>query len=288
MKLNEFYCGDALELIRNVNDESIDLIICDGPYGVTDNDWDRIANIQEFNLNLLKSFESKLKKGGAVYLFGKPDCLDFVDYKKHLDCKSKIIWYQPSRLSQGKLKYTNNYDIIYYFVKGKQAKCFNLDDIRVPQLVELTHRQRCENVPSVTNGKFNKTKFNTNGKNPGDVWGDVKQLTYKSKELISRELLNTIQKPEKLIERLVLASSNEGDVVLDPFSGVGTTAVLCKKHKRNFIAFEINSKYINISKSRMSSEYKGTQQLLNLSFKLKSKTRSKSEEEEWQLTPTVE
>lgn len=251
MILNRFYCGDALKLIKQVKDGSIDLIICDGPYGVTENDWDRIPSIQQFNLRLLKTFKNKLKEGGSLYLFGKPDCLDFVDYRKYLTCKSKIIWYQPSRLAQGKLKYTNNYDIIYYFVKGKQAKCFNLDDIRIPQLVELTHRTRCENVPSVTKGKFNKTKFNPLGKNPGDVWGDVKQLTYKSKELVSRELLNTIQKPEKLIERMVLASSNEGDTVLDPFSGVGTTAIVSKKHKRNFIAFEINKHYIDLSKSRL-------------------------------------
>ena len=54
-------------------------------------------------------------------------------------------------------------------------------------------------------------------KNPGDVWGDIKQLTYKSKELVSREALNTIQKPLALIERIILASSNENDLVLDPF-----------------------------------------------------------------------
>lgn len=89
--------------------------------------------------------------------------------------------------------------------------------------MELEHRKRCENVPSVKCGAYGKTKYNEKGKNPGDVWGDIKQLTYKSKELVSRDFLNTIQKPERLIERLVLASSNVGDLVLDPFAGVGTT-----------------------------------------------------------------
>jgi DNA modification methylase len=140
--------------------------------------------------------------------------------------------------------------LIAYFTKGK-AKTYNLDDIRVAQLVELEHRLRCEKVPSVTNGQFGKTKFNADGKNPGDVWGDIKQLTYKSKELLSRELLNTIQKPEKLIERIVKASSKEGDLVLDPFSGVGTTYAVCKKLKRNFIGFELNPEYIEISNERI-------------------------------------
>ncbi len=190
------------------------MIICDGPYGVTDNDWDKINNIQDYNLHLIQIFESKLKPGGALYLFGKQDCIDYIDCRPYLCLQSKIIWYQPSRLAQGRKNFTNNYDLICYFTKGKYPTTFNLDDIRVPQLVELEHRLRCEKVPSVTNGKFGKTKFNHKGKNPGNVWGDIKQLTYKSKELLSREVLNTIQKPEKLMERLIKASSNEGDLIL--------------------------------------------------------------------------
>lgn len=134
-----------------------------------------------------------------MYLFGKPDCIDFIDYRPYLSLRSRIVWYQPSRLAQKRINYTNNYDVICYFVKGDRPKTLNLDAIRVPQLVELEHRLRCERVPSVTKGKYGKTKFHDNGKNPGDVWGDIKQLTYKSKELVRRKALNTIQKPEPLI-----------------------------------------------------------------------------------------
>lgn len=250
MEINKVHQGDCFELIKQIDDESIDLVVCDGPFGVTENDWDKIKNIQEYNLNLIKLFSRVLKNGGSLYLFGKPDCIDFIDYRPYLNLNSKIVWYQPSRLAQGRTKYTNNYDIIAHFTKGK-TKAFNLDHIRVPQLVELEHRKRCENVPSVINGKFHKTKFNSNGKNPGDVWGDIKQLTYKSKELVSRELLNTIQKPIKLIERIVKASSNEGDIALDPFAGVGTTFVVCKELKRNFIGFEINPDFVEICNKRI-------------------------------------
>ena len=250
MEINKVYQGNCFELIKKIDDESIDLIVCDGPFGVTANEWDKIKNIQEYNLNLIKLFSRILKKGGALYLFGKPECIDFIDYRPYLNLNSKIVWYQPSRLAKGRTKYTNNYDIIVYFTKGK-TKAFNLDHIRVPQLVELEHRKRCENVQSVVNGRFHKTKFNGNGKNHGDVWGDIKQLTYKSKELVNRELLNTIQKPIKLIERIVKASSKEGDLVLDPFAGVGTTFVVCKELKRNFIGFEINSHYVEICNRRI-------------------------------------
>lgn len=250
--IDKIICGDAIKLLDTLPDNSIDLIICDGPYSVTNHSWDRIPSIQEYNLELIRKFSRVLKDGGAVYLFGKHDCIDFIDYRSFLNLITKIIWYQPSRLGQGRCRYTNNYDVIAYFVKGRKAVTFNLDDIRVEQLVELEHRKRCENVPSVRNGKYKGTKFNEKGKNPGDVWGDIKQLTYKSKELISREFLNTIQKPEKLIERLIKASSNPGDIILDPFIGTGATGVVASRFNRNFIGFEINPSYVQIAESRIA------------------------------------
>lgn len=253
---NKIIQGDTFDLITQIEDQSIDLIVCDGPYNVTANEWDRVGSIQEYNFNLIKMFSDKLKSGGTLYLFGKHNCIDFIDYRPYLNLKSKIVWYQPGRLAQGRFSFTNNYDVICYFTKGDKKtdkpKVFNLDSIRVPQLVELEHRLRCEKVPSVTNGKYGKTKFNHKGKNPGDVWGDIKQLTYKSKELVSREALNTIQKPEKLFERLILASSEKGDLVLDPFCGVGTTAVVCKRLQRNFICFEKNHQFVEWGNDRIN------------------------------------
>ena len=156
---------------------------------------------------------------------------------------------------------------ICYFIKGHRPRAFNLDDIRVPQLVELEHRRRCENVPSVNSGKFSKTRFNQKGKNPGDVWGDIKQLTYKSHELISRAALNTIQKPEKLIERLVKASSLPNDLVLDPFCGTGTCPVVCQRLGRNFIAIESDHDFIAAANTRLerTTSHVGTPRKIALS-----------------------
>jgi adenine-specific DNA-methyltransferase len=251
LELDRIHHADTFDMIPMIDDDSIDLVICDGPYGVTTNKWDQISNIQEYNLNLIRLLAPKLKNGGAFYLFGKSDCIHFIDYRPFLNLRSTIVWYQPSRLSQGRIKYTNNYDIICYFIKGDRPNTFDLDAIRVPQLVELEHRLRCERVPSVINGKYGKTKFNGNGKNPGDVWGDIKQLTYKSKELVSRDALNTIQKPELLVERLVKASSEEGDLVLDPFAGVGTCPAVCKRLGRHFIGFEKDEKFVELGDMRL-------------------------------------
>ena len=246
--------ADAFDILPRLDDESIDLIICDGPYGVTSNDWDRVWSVQDFNLSLIKTFSRKMKPGAALYLFGKPDCVDFIDYRPHLNLRSKIVWYQPSRLAQGRIGYTNNYDVICYFIKGAKPRAFDLDAVRVPQLVELEHRLRCERVPSVASGKFGKTKFNEKGKNPGDVWGDIKQLTYRSKELVSRTALNTIQKPERLMERLIKASSKPGDLVLDPFAGVGTVPAVCRRLGRRFIAIERNADFVRLANARLENE----------------------------------
>jgi len=250
LKVNSIYQGDCFELIKDIDDNSIDLIVCDGPYGVTNFNWDKITNIQEYNLQLIKTFSRVLRPGGSMYLFGKEDCLDFVDYRPYLKLTRKIVWFQPSRLAQGRQNYTNSMDMIIYLTKDGGGRIFNLDDIRIPQLVDAKQRKRVESVPSVKEGKYSKTKYNELGKNPGNVWADIKQLTYKSKELVSKKYLNTIQKPESLIERLVKASSNVGDVVLDPFLGTGTTFAVCQRLQRNVIGFEMNPEFIDITKRR--------------------------------------
>jgi site-specific DNA-methyltransferase (adenine-specific)/adenine-specific DNA-methyltransferase len=258
IEINKIYLGDTFELIKDIPDNSIDTIICDGAYGVTTNDYDKVkTTIQEHNLKQIEIFSRVLKANGSLFMFGKPDCIDFIDYRKYLKLNSKIVWYQPARLSQGRKNLTNNYDIICYFSKGTDKK-FNLDDIRVPQNIDKKQIERVQNVPSVQNGSFSKTKYNELGKNPGDVWTDIKQLTYKSKELVSykdgdKNFMHTIQKPEKLIERLIKMSTNENDLVLDVFSGVGTTSVVCKKLNRNFIGFEINEIYYNLSLERLNT-----------------------------------
>ncbi|MDH4262186.1 MAG: site-specific DNA-methyltransferase [Spirochaetia bacterium] len=255
MQINQIVHANMLEFTETLPENSIDLIIADGPYAVTNQYWDKIKSIQTYNLNLIKIFGKILKNGGSLYLFGKHDAIDFIDYSPFLKLNTRIIWYQPSRLAQGRNNFTDNYDVIYYFSKGK-TDTFNLDDIRVPQLVELIHRKRCENVPSVKNGKFNKTRFNPNGKNPGNVWGDIKQLTYKSKELLDRKLLNTIQKPEKLMERLIKASSRPGDIVYDPFLGTGTSLKVAAELGRNVIGCESDEYMINTAYKRLKSVVK--------------------------------
>lgn len=117
LKLNSIYQGDCLELVKQIDDNSIDLIVCDGPYGVTNFEWDKITNIQEYNFQLVKTFSRVLRPGGSMYLFGKEDCLDYVDYRPYLTQLRKVVWYLPGRLAQGRNNYTNSSDFIIYLKK---------------------------------------------------------------------------------------------------------------------------------------------------------------------------
>ena len=144
--------------------------------------------------------------------------------------------------------------MICYFAKGEEAKTFNLDSIRVPHLTSPEQQLRNERVPAA---RDRDRHYNRDGKNPGNVWIDIPGLTYKSKELVDagRDNLNTIQKPELLIKRLVLASSNPGDMVLDPFTGTGTCAVVCRNFDRKFIAIDSNPKMIEHTRERLLKPY---------------------------------
>jgi site-specific DNA-methyltransferase (adenine-specific) len=118
------------------------------------------------------------------------------------------------------------------FTKSKKFT-FNLDDIRVPQ-------------------KYYRSVNNMRGANPGNVW-EFSHMHYCSKHRLS----HPTQKPEGLYERIILASSNEGDTVLDPFVGSGTALRVCQNTGRNCIGIDINPEYVNIARNRLLKPFTG-------------------------------
>lgn len=142
-----------------------------------------------------------------------------------------ISWHYTQGI--GKTKgFSPRHDDILMFSKTSTYK-FNLDDIRIPQ-------------------KYYRKVNNMRGANPGDVW-EVSHIHYCQK---GRQQHPT-QKPEALIERMVLASSNEGDMVVDPFCGSGTTMRVCQQLKRNGIGIEINEEYVKLAKERLNRPFEG-------------------------------
>lgn len=143
-----------------------------------------------------------------------------------------ITWYYTQGV--GKTKgFSPRHDDILYFTKNTKNFTFNLDDIRVPQ-------------------KFYRSVNNMRGANPGNVW-EFSHMHYCN----TNRQRHPTQKPEGLYERMILASSNEGDTVLDPFLGSGTSLRVCQQLKRHGIGIDNNSEYIEMAKNRLLEPFVG-------------------------------
>jgi site-specific DNA-methyltransferase (adenine-specific) len=142
-----------------------------------------------------------------------------------------ICWFYTQGIGKKK-GFSPRHDDILMFTKTDKFT-FNLDDVRIPQ-------------------KFYRSINNMRGANPGDVW-EFSHIHYCQENRQN----HPTQKPEGLIERMILASSNEGDRVLDPFSGSGTTLRVCQQLNRNCTGFELNPEYVEMTKKRLSEFFNG-------------------------------
>lgn len=240
MKKVDLRCGDALGLFKSIKDESIDLIIADPPYNLgkdygNNHDLKGFEEYITFTRTWLSEAKRVLKPNGSIYVFMGVRFIsylyDIMDRELQFFFNSWVVWHYTQGM--GKTKgFSPRHDDILVFNKSKNF-VFNLDDVRVPQ-------------------KFYRDRNNMRGANPGDVW----QFSHVHYSNPNRQDHPT-QKPEGIIERIVLASSNKGDVVLDPFSGSGTTLRVCQQLERNAIGFELNPEYIEITNQRLSEPFCG-------------------------------
>ena len=240
MKEIDLRCGNAAELLKTLETESIDLIVADPPYNLgkdygNNHDLKGFEEYILFTREWLSEAKRVLKPEGSIYVFMGVRFIsylyDIMDRDIKLFFNSWIVWHYTQGM--GKTKgFSPRHDDILVFNKGKNFT-FNLDDIRVPQ-------------------KFYRERNNMRGANPGDVW----QFSHVHYSNPNRQNHPT-QKPEGIIERIVLASSNKGDIVLDPFSGSGTTLRVCQQLGRKAIGFELNPEYVAMTEQRLSEPFSG-------------------------------
>jgi DNA modification methylase len=232
--------GDALNLFKNIESGTVDLIIADPPYNLgkdygNNHDLKGFDEYLDFTRNWFKEAHRVLKKTGSIYVFMGVRFIsylyDILDREFKMFFNSWITWHYTQGM--GKIKgFSPRHDDILFFNKTANFK-FNLDNIRIPQ-------------------KYYRQRNNMNGANPGDVW-QFSHIHYSNPE---RENHPT-QKPEALIERIILASSDEEDLILDPFAGSGTTLRVCQVLNRNCIGFELNPDYVDMIEKRLSKDFFG-------------------------------
>jgi site-specific DNA-methyltransferase (adenine-specific) len=236
----EIYQGDSIRYLKNICSNSADLIIADPPYNLgkdygNNNDNKSFDEYMTFSRDWIREAHRILKNTGTIYIFMG---VHFISYlymllEKEYDFifNSWITWHYTQGL--GKTKgFSPRHDDILMFSRTNNYK-FILDNIRIPQ-------------------KYYRSINNMRGANPGDVW-QFSHIHYCNK---NRQEHPT-QKPEGLIERMVLASSEENDIVIDPFAGSGTTLRVCQQLNRNCIGIELNPEYVKLINKRLKQPFNG-------------------------------
>ncbi len=239
--------GDALELLKTeIKNESVNLIFVDPPYNIGKkfsefNDrWSSDIEYVEWACRWIDECIRVLKPNGTMYLMTSTQAMPYFDLyvREKINVLSRIIWKYDSSGIQAKNYYGSLYEPILHCVKNKKSYCFNADEIMVEA---KTGAKR-----NLIDYRGNSPKPYNTKKVPGNVW-EFPRVRYRMDEYEQ----HPSQKPEALLERIILASSNNGDVVLDPFSGTFTTAAVAKRLQRSSISIESQYEYVKIGLRRI-------------------------------------
>ena len=246
--------GDALEALKILPNNSVDLIFADPPYNIGKNfngqmdRWKTEEAYLEWCYEWLDLCIQKLKFNGSFYVMTATQFMPFFDIylRNKLDILSRLVWYYDSSGVQAKKYYGSLYEPILFCVKDKNNYTFNTKDILVEAKTGAKRKliDYRKAVPTVYNSE----------KVPGNVW-EFTRVRYRMSEYEN----HPTQKPIALLERIIRASSNKGDLVMDPFSGTFTTCFVAKQLERNSIGIEIQDEYVKIGLRRLklAKEFKG-------------------------------
>lgn len=242
LEQNNIYLGDCLDLMVDIPDKSIDMILCDLPYGTSNCKWDTII---PFN-KLWEQYERVIKDNGAIVLTASQPFTSALVMSNPKIFKYEWIWKKNAGSNFACLKYQpmKEHESILVFSKNKT--------IYNPQMQERAESGKARVKTKITyNTKTELVENSLHSK----VSSVRPQLRYPSSvQLFNRERgLHPTQKPVALFEYLIKTYTNENDIVLDNCMGSGTTAVACINTKRNFIGIEKEEKYYNIAKERINS-----------------------------------
>jgi adenine-specific DNA-methyltransferase len=254
------YVGSCLDFIKTVPDSSIQLVVTSPPYNIG-KAYEKRINLEEYinqqEIVIRESFRILKDTGSICWQTGNfiknseiipLDVALFPIFSKlGMRLRNRIIWHFEHGLHCTK-RFSGRYETILWFTKTDNY-IFNLDPIRIPQKYPSKKYFKGPNAGQLS--------CNPLGKNPGDVW-----IIPNVKNNHVEKTIHPCQFPVELIERLVLSMTNEGDFVLDPFVGVGTSIIAAILHNRKGVGSEIKQEYVEIAKNR-----------INLAFTRRLKTR---------------
>lgn len=248
IKLNKIHHGDCLELMKNIPDKSIDMILCDLPYGTTTCKWDSIIPVEP----LWEQYERVIKDNGAIVLTAsQPFTIEIINSKRNL-FRYELIWYKtrPTGTMSAKRMPMKTHENILVF--------YNKQPTYNPQMVKRNEsewkrlpKKSVETKPTQIDGRGYSKSANREQhqyKYPRSVL-EIKSVHNQSKEKVK----HPTQKPVELFEYLIKTYTNEGETVLDNCIGSGTTAIACLNTNRTFIGIEKEMEYVDIANKRIES-----------------------------------
>src|SRR3972149_5528194 len=247
--------GDSIKLLKEIDENSIDMIFADPPYflsngGITcmsgkmvsvdKGKWDKSNGVEEnfkFNFNWLKECKRILKKDGTIWISGTSHIIYSIGYAmQELDYKmlNDIVWYKRNAPPNLSCRYfTHSTEIILWAAKSDKSKHY----FDYKKMKELNKNKQMRSIWDVED---------TNQEN---VW-EISAPGIKEKEFGK----HPTQKPEELLERIILASTKEGDNILDPFNGSGTTGIVANRLNRKYIGIDNEKEYLDLTIKRFNKE----------------------------------
>jgi len=243
------YKSDCIEVLNTLEENSIDMIFADPPYNLSNNgftcksgkmvsvnkgDWDVSNGVQndfEFHLTWIEACKRVLKPNGTIWISGTYHSIYACGFALQLlnyHILNDISWFKPNAAPNLSCRFfTASHENIIWARKSKKAKhTFNYESMKYAKWHETDfikkEDKQMRSVWSITSPKKEEKKF---GKHP-------------------------TQKPEQLLERIILASTNEQETILDPFNGSGTSGIVAKKLNRNYIGIDLDKEFLDISIKR--------------------------------------
>lgn len=254
MELNQIYFGDALELVKEIPDNSVDLVVTDPPYFINyqNNDWDK-GNFEEFTNQWVKECVRVLKPTGSTWSFmgyenlftrkGIPKgFINILEDYGNVNYKNMLVWCRSKGRGSSKHLKSLREDVIHFSKSDKYIwnPLKMLREVIVPYMKDGKAR-----------GWFIDPETGLRQRFTG--LGNVMMFSAPQHNGVSEKQFHPSQKPLLLLETLIGISSNENDLVFDPFIGSGSTAIACKLMNRNFIGFENNKEYFEYAQNRIST-----------------------------------
>ncbi|MEM8893139.1 MAG: DNA methyltransferase [Bacteroidota bacterium] len=248
--------GDSIEVMKSIDSDSVDLVFADPPYNIKKAEWDSFSSQQEYvdwSIKWITEAHRILKSSGSLYICGFSEILADIKWCSaplFKGCKW-LVWYYRNKANLGK-DWGRSHESILHFRKSKKFK-FNIDKVRIPY---NEHTLKYPTRPQADTSQYNQgngKKYTWNphplGAKPKDVL-EVPTISNGAWERYPHET----QKPIELLRKVILSSSDEGDMIVDPFGGSGTTYAVAEAYRRKWIGIEKDEGYCKIISERLSDK----------------------------------